>query len=144
MPFEGRQRAAVLDRCWSIYLSLTRAFNLPESFHVECPVAVESALVSGMLYFTADVGGDLTLSLREEYIFDRQKLTVGRYSYNLIDAAGKNVLRADNLPYHRTDYRRRPLTHPPHHIHDQRGRVYSFTGDVHIFIAHAKTLLSSR
>ncbi len=29
MPFEGRQRAAVLNRCWSIYLALTRALKRP-------------------------------------------------------------------------------------------------------------------
>jgi hypothetical protein len=142
MPFEGRQRAAVLDRCWSIYLSLTSAFNVPENFHVEFPVVVESALVSGALHVTVPVGGDMTLSLREEYAFDRQRLTVSRYSYNVIDATGNNLLRADNLPFHRTDYRKRLLTHPPNHIHDQRGRVFSFNGNVHHFIANAKTLLS--
>jgi hypothetical protein len=77
MPFEGRQRAALLECCWSIYFSLTSAF-------------------------------------------------------------------ADNLPFHRTDHRKRLLTHPPHHMHDQRGRVFSFSGDVHHFIADAKTLISSR
>ena len=46
MPFEGRQRAAALDRCWSIYLSLTRVFILPEEFHVEFPVAAESVLIT--------------------------------------------------------------------------------------------------
>jgi hypothetical protein len=116
MPFEGRQRAAVLDRCWSIYLSIARAFSLPENFHVEFPITVESALVTGALHITVPIGADLSLSLREEYAFDRQKLVVSRYSYNLIDATGSNVLRADNLPFHRTDYRKRPLTHPPHHI----------------------------
>lgn len=144
MPFEGRQRAALLDRCWSIYLSLTSAFNVPESFHVEFPVVVESALVSGVLHVTVPVGEDMTLSVREEYAFHRQRLTVNRYSYNLIDAAGNNLLRADNLPFHRTDYRKRLLTHPPHHIHDQRGRVFSFSGDLHHFIADIKTLLSTR
>lgn len=144
MPFEGRQRAAVLDRSWSIYLSLTRAFTLPEEFHVQFPVTVESALVSGALQVTIPIGGNLTLSLREEYAFDRQRLSVTRYSYNVIDAGGDNILRADNLPFHRTDYRRRALTHPPHHIHDQRNRVYSFSGNVHDFIAQAKTSLSSR
>jgi len=98
MRFEGRQRAAVLDRCWSIYLSLTRGLNVPEKFHVEFPVTVESALVSGALHFTVAVGGDVTLTLREEYVFNRQKLTVSRYSYNLIDASGSNIFRADNLP----------------------------------------------
>jgi len=144
MPFEGHQRAALLDRCWSIYLSLTSAFNVPESFHVVFPVVVESALLSGALHVTVPVGEDMTLSLREDYAIDRQRLTVSRYSYNLIDAAGNNFSRTDNLPFHRTDYRKRLLTHPPHHIHDQRGRVFSFSGDVHHFIADAKTLLSTR
>ncbi|MGH7847800.1 MAG: hypothetical protein ACREQW_21880 [Candidatus Binatia bacterium] len=114
MPFEGRQRAAVLDRCWSIYISLTRAFILPEEFHVQFPVIVEPVLVSDALQVTVPIGGDLTLSLREEYAFDRHNLSVSRYSYNVIDANGGNLLRADNLPFHRTDYRRRALTHPPH------------------------------
>ena len=144
MPFEGRQRAAVLDRCWSIYLSLTRAFALAEDFHVQFPGTVESALVSGALQVAVPVGGDLTLSLREEYAFERQRLTVSRYSYNLTEATGNNVLRADNLPFHRTDYRRRALTHPPHHIHDQQGRIHSFSGDVHDFISRTKTFFSSR
>jgi hypothetical protein len=94
MPFEGRQRAAALDRCWSIYLSLTRAFILPEEFHAEFPVAVESVLISSTLQFTVPIGSDLTLSLREEYVFDRQRLTVNLYSYNVIDITGNNVLRA--------------------------------------------------
>lgn len=144
MPFEGRRRAAVLDRCWSIYLSLTRAFILPDDFHVEFPVAVESVLISGAFQFTVPVGSDLTLSLREEYVFERQRLAVSRYSYNLIDLTGNNVLRADNLPFHRTDYRRRLLSHPPHHLHDERNRVHSFSGDLDEFIGRAQTILSSR
>lgn len=144
MPSEGRQRAALLDRCWSIYLSLTSAFSVPESFHFEFPVVAESALSSSALHVTVPIGADLTLSLREEFAFDRHKLTVSRYSYNVIDPVGNNLLRADNLPFHRTDYRKRLLTHPPNHIHDQRHRVFSFSGDVHHFIANAKTLLSSR
>jgi len=144
MPFEGRQRAAALDRCWSIYLSLTRAFTLPEDFHIEFPNAAESVLFSGALHVTVPIGSDLTLSLREEYAFDRQRLAASRYSYNLIDATGNNVLRADNLPFHRTDYRRRLLSHPPHHLHDERDRVHSFSGNLDDFIARAKTILSSR
>jgi hypothetical protein len=99
MPFEGRQRAAAVDRCWSIYLSLTRAFILPEEFHAEFPVAVESVLITATLQFTVPIGSDLTLSLREEYVFERQRLTVNRYTYNVIDVTGNIVLRADNLPF---------------------------------------------
>lgn len=143
MPFDGRQRAALLDRCWSIYQSVTGAFQVPESFHVEFPVVAESALASGALHVTVAIGAGLTLSLREEYAFERQRLTISRYSYNVVDSAGNNLLRADNLPFHRTDYRKKTLTHPPNHMHDQRGRVFSFNGNVHGFVANTKTLLSS-
>jgi hypothetical protein len=125
-------------------LSLTRAFILPEDFHVEFPIAVESALLSGALHVSVPIGSDLTLSLGEEYIFDRQRLTVSRYSYNLIDVSGDNALRADNLPFHRTDYRRRLLSHPPHHLHDERDRIHSFNGDIDEFIGRVQTILSSR
>ena len=69
MPFEGRQRAAALDRCWSIYLSLTRAFILSEEFHAEFPVAVESVLITATLQFTVPIGSDLTRCLCARSIF---------------------------------------------------------------------------
>ena len=143
MPFEGRQRAAVIDRCWSTYVSLNDAFEAPENFHLEFPGIVESALLSGRLRFTVSAGSGLTLRVAEEYVFDRQRLIISRYSYNLIDASGKNVLRADNLPFHHVDYRRQPLKHPPHHMHDQKGRIISFNGDLHHFIAQAKVIVVS-
>ena len=144
MRSEGRYRAELLDRCWSIYLSLTRAFILSENFHVEFPVEVESALIAGALHVSIPMTGNRTISLREEYAFDRHSLEVRRYSYNLIASTGKNLLRADNLPYHRTDYRGRTLTHPPHHIHDERNRVRSFTGEVEDFISQAIDFLAAR
>ena len=139
MRSEGRHRADLLDRCWFIYLSLTDAFSLPENFHVEFPGTVETTLVSDALHLTVPVGRNLTLSLREEYAFGKRSLEVSRYSYNVIDSSGRNLLRADNLPFHRTDYRGRTLTHPPHHMHDERGRVLSFSGRVQDFVNHAKS-----
>ena len=143
MRFEGRRRAQLLDRCWSIYLWLTHDFPLPEHFHVEFPAAAESTLVAETLHLTVPISETLTLSLREEYKFERQVLEVSRYSYNVLDHQGSNLLRADNLPYHRTDYRGRVLTHPPHHLHDEQGRVRSFTGQVQDFITAAKNFLPS-
>jgi hypothetical protein len=144
MRFEGRRQTQLLDRCWSIYLWLTEAFVLPESFHVEFPVAVESALITSTLHITVSMTDKLTLSLREEYTFGKQGVEVSRYSYNVINSKGNNLLRADNLPYHRVDYRGRALTHPPHHMHDERGRVRPFTGQVQDFISYAKSLLISK
>lgn len=143
MRFEGRQRADLIDRCWSIYLCLTDAFTLPDNFHLEFPSAVETALITGALHIAFPIRANLTLSLREEYSFDRQRLTVSRYSYNVIDHRGDNLFRADNLPFHMTDYRGRALTHPPHHMHDARGKVLSFSGQIEDFIRHAKTFLAS-
>ena len=143
MRSEGRHRAAVIDRCWSIYLWLSHAFILPENFHVEFPVATESALITGVLHVGVLMSENMTLSLWEEYASGRQGLEISRYSYNLIDSAGNNFFRADNLPFHRTDYRGRTLTHPPHHMHDERGRVCSFTGQAQDFINHAKSFLAA-
>jgi hypothetical protein len=144
MRFEGRRQGQLLDHCWSLYLWVTDAFTLPESFHVEFPVAVESALITGTLHITVPVTAQLTLSLREEYGFSQQGLEVSRYSYNVIDTQGNNLLRADNLPHHRTDYRGHTLTHAPHHMHDERGRVRPFTGHLQDFISYAKRFLVSK
>ena len=139
MRFEGRLRADLIDRSWSIYLCLTDAFTLPDDFHLEFPGAVETALITGALHIALPIRADLTLSLREEYASDRLRLTVNHYSYNVIDSHGDNLFRADNLPFHETDYRGRALTHPPHHMHDARGKVLSFSGQIEDFIRHAKT-----
>ena len=144
MPSESRQRADLIDRCWSIYLCLIDTFTLPDNFHVEFPVTVENALITGTLHVTVPIDANLKLSLREEYSIERQHFAVYRYSYNVIDHNGDNLFRADNLPFHRTDYRRRALTHPPHHLHDARGRVRSFTGQIEDFIRQAKTILAAR
>ena len=96
------------------------------------------------MHIALPIGTNLTLSLREEYAFDRLRLTVNRYSYNVVDSHDDNLFRADNLPFHRTDYRGRALTHPPHHVHDARGKVLSFSGQIEDFIRHAKTFPASR
>src|SRR5262245_47823543 len=144
MRFERRQRADLIDHCWSIYLCLTEAFTLSDNFHLEFPEAVETALITGALHVACPVRANLTLSLREEYAFDQQRLRVSRYSYNVIDHRGYNLFRADNLPFHRTDYRGRALTDPPHHMHDAQGKVHSFNGQVEEFVRHAKSFLVSK
>ncbi len=141
MRSESRRRAQLLDRCWSVYSWLTDAFTLPETFHIEFPVAAEATLLTGALHVVVPLTNQLTLSLREEYALGGQDLEIRRYSYNVIDYTGNNLLRADNLPHHRTDYHGRVLSQPPHHMHDERGRVRSFTGQLQDFIKYAKNLL---
>ena len=96
MPFEGRQRAAVIERCWAINIRSPTPSTFPEPFHPEFADVVESALISDGLRFTVSVAGGLTL-VAGDYVFDRHKLTVSRYSYDLIDASGDNVFCADNF-----------------------------------------------
>lgn len=143
MPSERQRRALVLERCWSLYQILTETFVVSDTFHTEFPVLAETALLTGALHLVLPLTAVLTLSLREEYAFEHHALQVQRYSYNVIDHAGTNVLRADNLPHHRTDYRGRRLSHPPHHMHDTRGRVLSFSGQAHDFLHATRSLLSA-
>lgn len=143
MPSERQRRALMLERCWSLYQMLTDVFTVPDAFHAEFLVIAETALLTGALHLILPLSSALTLSLREEYAFERHELSVRRYSYNVIDHTGSNLLRADNLPHHRTDYRGRSLPHPPHHMHDERGRVLSFSGQVEDFLYATRSLLSS-
>jgi hypothetical protein len=143
MRSESRRRGQLLDRCWSVYLWLTSVFTLPETFHVEFPTVAEAVLMTGTLHVIVPLTNQIVLSLREEYAFGEQGLEVSRYSYNVIDHTSTNLLRADNLSHHRIDYRGRALSHPPHHLHDERGRVRSFSGQVLDFISCAKNLLLS-
>ena len=76
----------------------------------------------------------ITLHINEEYDFQNQKLDVKAYSYNLLDKNKNSLIRADSLPHHGVDYRRRKLTHFPHHLHDERGRICSFSGQIEDFV----------
>lgn len=60
MRSESRRRAQILDRCWSIYLWLTDAFILPETFHIEFPAAAEATLLTGALQVVVPLTNQLT------------------------------------------------------------------------------------
>ena len=143
MSSERRRRALVLEHCWSLYQILTDTFVVPETFHTEFPVITETVLLTDALHIVLPPSSALTLSLREEYAFEQYALQVRRYSDNVIDHAGVNVLRADNVPHHWTDYRGRPLPHPPHHMHDEHGRVLSFSGQVQDFLHANRSSLAT-
>lgn len=81
MPSESRRRAQILDRGWSLYLWLTDAFNLPETFHIEFPAAAEATFLTGAFQIVAPLTNQFTFSLREEYALGGQELEISRYSY---------------------------------------------------------------
>lgn len=145
-PSSTRRRRQIAERCWQIYSWICRRFQLAPKFHEEFPEAAELALWSGALQVRVQIASPpgYLLDLREEYDFREQELVVAHYSYVLLDPHQNPLLRADPLPHHRVDYRGRKLTHFPHHLHDEQGRVRSFSGRLEDFLSQAAALLRFR
>lgn len=142
MSYERHLEAQIIDRCWSVYNLLTNTFSPSDTFHLGFPSLVETAIISSDLHINMPLAEGFTLILREEYEFSLHKLKLHSYSYNLLEQNGNSVLRSDNLPYHKTDYKGHQLTHPPHHVHDKLGRISSFTGDLEDFINLVKEAIT--
>ena len=109
-----------------------------------CPSLVELALTSGYLQLGVEISrkGHL-LPIHEEYGFPGYEVVVKAYSYNLSDKNKHNIIRADLLPHHRVDYKGRKLAHFPHHLHDEKGRISSFSGRIEDFVKRAAGVLES-
>jgi hypothetical protein len=140
-----RRRRRIAERCWRVYSWISRHFQVAPESHEEFLEAAELALWSGALQLQVRVAvpAGYGLDLREEYDFRDQELVVAHYSYVLI-GEGQPLLRADPLPHHRLDYRGRRLTHFPHHLHDEQGRVRSFSGELEDFLSQAAALLRAQ
>lgn len=124
----------IVDRCWHVYDGLTGRFEVPEDFLLRFLEAVESAVLTDALQAEALIGPDHRLSVTEEYELDNQELSIALYSYVLLTREDRLLLRADPRPHYAVDYRGQPLSHPPHHLHDERNRIRSFTGSFEEFI----------
>ena len=83
------------------------------------------------------------LHIHEEYGFIEHILVVKAYSYNLLDKSKNNNIRADSLPHHRLDYKSHKLSHFPDHLHDEKGRICSFTGKIEDFVKRASEIIES-
>jgi hypothetical protein len=143
--YDSYQRKLIIDRCWLIYDLLTETFTVPHQFHIEFSSLVELALISGYLQVLVEIGrkGHL-LHVHEEYDFRNQELLIKAYSYIFLDKSKHSIIRADPLPHHRFDYKRRKLTHFPHHLHDERGRICSFSGRIEDFVKRSATVLGAK
>ncbi|MBC8229945.1 hypothetical protein H8E77_10400 [bacterium] len=133
------QRYLIADRCWLIYDLITNTFFVPESFHLEFPEIAEVALASGYIEIRVQIEKEHLLYIYEEYSFQAHTIVRVGYSYNLLDANQNNIIRADNVPHHRVDYRNQELSHFPNHLHDEKGRICSLTGDIADFFHQVKT-----
>jgi len=142
--YDSYQRSLIIDRCWLIYDLITETFAVPRPFHIEFPSLVEFALISGYLQVLVEIRRKgLTLHIHEEYDFRNYELVLSVYSYTLLDKNKHSIIRADPLPHHRVDYRRRKLTHFPHHLHDERGRICSFSGRIEDCVKRSAAVLDA-
>ena len=142
MLYDAYQRRQIIDRCWLIYDLISEAFEVPQRFHPEILSVVELALTSGYLQLCVEISrkGHL-LYIHEEYDFRDYEFVVKVYSYNLLDKSKDNIIRADPLPHHQVDYKRRKLAHFPHHLHAERGRICSFSGWIEDFVKRSVLII---
>ena len=135
------QRYLIADRCWLIYDLITNTFSIPDSFHLEFPEIAEIALASGYIEIRVQIEKEHLLYIYEEYSFQARTIVRVSYSYNLLDATKNSIIRADDVPHHQVDYRNQELSHFPNHLHDEKGRICSFTGEIDDFFHQVKIRL---
>jgi len=142
--YDSHQRRLIINRCWLIYDLITKKFRPLHEFHIEFPSLAELALISGYLQVLVEITrrGHF-LRIHEEYDFIEHILVVKVYSYNLLDKSKHSIIRADSLPHHRVDYKGHNLSHFPDHLHDERGRISSFSGKIEDFVEGACEIIES-
>ena len=144
MLHDSHQRRLIINRCWLIYDLITKKFRPLHEFHIEFPSLAELALISGYLQVLVEITrrGHF-LRIHEEYDFIEHMLVVKVYSYNLLDKSKHSIIRADSLPHHRVDYKGHKLSHFPDHLHDEKGRISSFSGKIDDFVERTSEIVES-
>ena len=144
MLHDSHQRRLIINRCWLIYDLITKKFRPLNEFHIEFPSLAELALISGYLQVLVEITrrGHF-LHIHEEYDFIEHILVVKVYSYNLLDKSKHSIIRADSLPHHRVDYKGHNLSHFPDHLHDEKGRICSFSGKLQDFLKRASEIITN-
>jgi len=140
----SHQQRLIINRCWLIYDLITEKFRHLYEFHIEFPALVELASISCYLQILEEISPEgYFLHIHEEYDFGEHRLQLKGYSYNLLDKSKHNIIRADSLPHHRVDYKGHELSHFPDHLHDEKGRICSFTGKIEDFVKRASEIIKS-
>ena len=144
MLHDSHQRRLIINRCWLIYDLITKKFHPLHEFHMEFPSLAELALISGYLQVLVEITrrGHF-FRIHEEYDFIEHKLVVKDYSYHLLDKSKHSITRADCLPHHQVDYKGHNMSHFPDHLHDEKGRICSFSGKLQDFVKRASEIIAS-
>gem|GEM_PF-6505159 len=99
---------------------------------------IEDATFTGNLrLYTLWPSLNKKLSVQERYAFPKEQLHIDYYSYVLSEIGDRVIVRADSAPHHERDYHRKLLINFPHHLHDEKGRICSFSGELEDFISLA-------
>ena len=144
MLHDSHQRMLIINRCWLIYDLITKKFRPLHEFHIEFPSLAELALISGYFQVLVEITrrGHF-LRIHEEYDFMEHMLVVKVYSYIFLDKSKHSIIWADSLPHHRVDYKGHNLSHFPDHLHDEKGRICSFSGKLPDFIKRASEIIAN-
>jgi hypothetical protein len=128
----------IASRAWEIY-ALLQKFPEPEiDLIFSLADRIERAVSFGAFPLLALWPSlNKKLSIREHYDFLQNRLHINYYSYALIEMGDRVIIRADSAPHHERDYHRKLLTNFPHHLHDENGRICSFSGELKDFINRA-------
>ena len=141
MLYNSRQQGLIIERCWLIYELVSDKLVPLNEFHIRYPNLVEFALTSGYFKLLVEIGGSgHSIHIYEEYEFAEYKLVLKAYVYILFDKAKNSIIRADSLPHHRLDYKGHRLAHFPNHLHDEMGRICSFSGRIEDFVRRCCTI----
>jgi len=142
--YDAHQQGRIIQRCWMIYELVSDTFVPPHEFHIQYPSLVELALTSGYFKLLATLNkSGHSIHIHEEYGFSEYKLILKSYVYMLFDRARNSILRADSLPHHQTDYKGHRLAHFPNHLHDEMGRVCSFSGEIEHFARRCRNIFEN-
>jgi hypothetical protein len=135
MPSDKLKRWLIESRAWEIFVLLQKLpdphggllADLDEQIYL---AALTDSLRLQILWPSLNK----KLVLRETYSYSDDQLTIDSYGYALIEIGKRVIIRADSASYHERDYRRKPLARFPHHLHDEKKRVRSFSGNFEDFV----------
>jgi len=125
----------IANRAWEIYVFLQRLPGPEIDLISSLDEQIERAVFAGNLGLHMHWPSmNKNLSIREKYAFLQNRLQIDFYSYVLTEIDEQVIIRADSAPHHERDYRNKLLTNFPYHLHDEKERICSFSGNLEDFV----------
>ncbi len=125
----------IANRVWEVYLLLQKLPEQEIELLSHLDELIERAVFTGTLRLQVFWPSlNKKLSIREKYESLQNKLRLESYSYVLIEIGDRVIIRADSAPHHERDYRGKLLSQFPHHLHDEKGQICSFSGKLEDFV----------